>query len=163
MAAFTTTSADAVTPSAQAFFEQQAGVAVGQGHGAEFALWLAAMGEQPVNDDAPEQRNWHREIGAARARPLGYEHADVIAAGVYSQASQLSDFKLQDAIHPQPLIANSDPQRLPLELIANLDWQTLQRRKRKQQPEALPKRRRDPAKLYDVLQQLGIEPKQQLM
>ncbi|TDP40481.1 ribosomal S4p-like protein [Idiomarina aquatica] len=158
-----TSAAHTVESSAQAFFDHRASAAMAEGHGAEFALWLAAMGEQPINDDAPESINWTREIGAARARPLGYDQATVVASGVYNQANQLSDFKLQDAVHPQPLIANSDPQRLPLELIANLDWQTLQRRKRKQQPEALPKRRRDPAQLYDVLQQLGIEPNQQLM
>lgn len=163
MSAFNATSTSAAESSAQVYFDQQAGSAMGQGHGAEFALWLAAMGEQPVNDEPDSQPNWQREIGAARARPLGYEHAAFVASGVYASSSQLSDFKLQDAIHPQPLIANSDPQRLPLELIANLDWQTLQRRKQKQQPQIQPKRRRDPAKLYDVLQQLGIEPNHQLM
>jgi len=148
---------------AQEYFDRQAANAIGQGHGAEFTLWLAALGEQPLTDDAPASIDWQRTIGAARPRPLGYNDARFIASGVYQSASQLSDFKLQDAVHPQPLIPNSDPQRLPLELIANLDWQTLQRRKRAAAPEKLPKRRRDPAQLYDVLQQLGIEPKQQLM
>lgn len=149
--------------SAYQFFDQQAGDALGQGHGGEFALWLAAMGEQPVVEPTSTETNWQRTIGAGKSRPLGYNEAFALSAGVYQSSSQLSDFKLHDALHPQPLIANSDPQRLPLELIANLDWQTLQRRKRQKQPEALPKRRHDPARLYEVLQQLGIEPKQQLM
>lgn len=144
-------------------FDQQAGAALGHGLGGEFALWLAAMGEQPVVEPAAEDVNWHREIGAAKARPLGYQAFSMLAPGVSHSIAELSDFKLYDAVHPQPLVADSSPNRLPLELIANLDWQTLQRRKREQKPESLPKRRRDPAQLYEVLQQLGIEPSDQLM
>lgn len=153
----------AVAVNAHDFFDHQASSALGQGQGAEFALWLAAMGEQPIVHDEPSSTNWQRQIGAARSRPLGYENIQQFATGVHSNSAELSDFKLQDALHPQPLIPNSDPQRLPLELIANLDWQTLQRRKKRQQPQSLPKRRRDPAQLYEVLQQLGIEPNAQLM
>lgn len=158
-------SATHVDPSSDAFqqFDRNAGHAIGHGHGGEFALWLAAMGQQPVADEPPPTINWQREVGAARARPLGYNepHVDVISG--YYHAAAISDFKLMDALHPQPLIADSDPQRLPLELIANLDWQTRKRREQSKTEPVVPKRRRDPAKLYDVLQQLGIEPESSLM
>lgn len=163
MSGLSSGSAHVIDGNAHALFDKNASNAIAAGHGAEFALWLAAMGDEPVTDDAPEAPNWQREIGAARSRPLDYNPRVIPATGIYHSVSELSDFKLQDAMHPQPLVLDSDPQRLPLELLANLDWQTLQRRKRKAKPDALPKRRRDPAQLYDVLQQLGIEPNQQLM
>ncbi|WP_404402578.1 hypothetical protein LG288_04840 [Idiomarina seosinensis] len=145
------------------YFDQQAATALGHGHGAEFALWLAAMGEQTVVEEPPEQINWQRQIGAAQPRPLGYDQPYKQSNGVFNDVSQLADFKLHDALHPQPLAARSDPDRLPLELVANLDWQTLKRQKRKQQPEKLPDRHRDPSRLYEVLQQLGIAAEPQLM
>ncbi|MGM0481384.1 MAG: VC2046/SO_2500 family protein [Pseudomonadota bacterium] len=151
------------TLSVHEYFDQQAAAALDSGHGAEFALWLAAMGEQPVADEPAEQINWQRRLGAAQPRPLGYDQPYSSSSGVFGSTSQLTDFKLHDALHPQPLAAQSDPDRLPLELIANLDWQTLRRQKHKQQPQKLPRQRRDPAQLYDVLQQLGIAAESPLM
>ncbi|RUO68781.1 VC2046/SO_2500 family protein [Idiomarina ramblicola] len=149
----------AVQSNAADFFEQHAGEAVNHGFSGEFAYWVSALGADPVVSERPTEVNWQRSIGAGRARPLDVQPSTVMATGVYATVSQLSDFKLQDATHPQPLIPDATPDRLPLELIQNLDWRVRQRLDKKKQPELEEKkeyRHRGPAGLYDVLQKLGI-------
>ncbi|MGM0428737.1 MAG: VC2046/SO_2500 family protein [Pseudomonadota bacterium] len=149
----------AVQNNAAHFFEQHASEAVNHGFSGEFAYWVSALGADPVVSERSTEVNWQRSIGAGRARPLDVEPGSVMATGVYATVSQLSDFKLQDATHPQPLIFDATPDRLPLELIQNLDWKVRQRLEKKKQPQADDKndyRRKGPAGLYDVLQKLGI-------
>lgn len=149
----------AVQGNATHFFEQHASEAVNHGFAGEFAYWVSALGSDPVISERPAEVNWQRSIGAGRARPLDVQPGVVLASGVYASISQLSDFKLQDATHPQPLIPDATPGRLPLELIHNLDWRVRQRLEKKKQPQAEEKegyRHKGPAGLYDVLQKLGI-------
>jgi hypothetical protein len=149
----------AVQNNAAHFFEQHASEAVNHGFSGEFAYWVSALGADPVVSERPTEVNWQRSIGAGRARPLDVQPGAVMASGVYATVSQLSDFKLQDATHPQPLIPDATPDRLPLELIQNLDWKVRQRLEKKKQPQADDKkdyRHKGPAGLYDVLQKLGI-------
>lgn len=142
-------------------FEQHASEAVNHGFAGEFAYWVSALGADPVIDDNQyDQTNWQRAIGAARARPLEPAENVILASGVYKSVSQLSDFKLQDATHPQPLVPDASPDRLPIELLHNLDWRVRQRVEKKkskqEEPELNDYRKRGPAGLYDVLQKLGI-------
>ncbi|MCP1339631.1 hypothetical protein NJR55_08475 [Idiomarina sp. M1R2S28] len=149
----------AVQDNAAYFFEQHASEAVNHGFAGEFAYWVSALGAEPVVSERPAQVNWQRTIGAGRARPLDAKPGMVLASGVYATASQLSDFKLQDATHPQPLIPDATPDRLPLELLHNLDWRVRQRLEKKKQPQTEEKdeyKHKGPAGLYDVLQKLGI-------
>ncbi|MCK7460120.1 hypothetical protein [Idiomarina aminovorans] len=149
----------AVENQAAHFFEQHASEAVNHGFSGEFAYWVSALGADPVISECPSEVNWQRTIGAGRLRPLDVQSGAVLASGVYATASQLSDFKLQDATHPQPLIPDATPDRLPFELVQNLDWRVRQRLEKKKQPQTEEKdehRHRGPAGLYDVLQKLGI-------
>ncbi|MDV6315360.1 VC2046/SO_2500 family protein [Idiomarina sp. HP20-50] len=149
----------AVQNNAAYFFEQHASEAVNHGFAGEFAYWVSALGADPVISERSTDINWQRAIGAGRARPLDVQPGVVLASGVYANISQLSDFKLQDATHPQPLIPDATPGRLPLELLQNLDWRVRQRLDKKKQPQAEEKdeyKHKGPAGLYDVLQKLGI-------
>jgi hypothetical protein len=142
-------------------FEHHASEAVNHGFAGEFAYWVSALGADPVIDDNPYDKiNWQQAIGAAKARPLEPAENVVLASGVYKSVSQLSDFKLQDATHPQPLVPDASPDRLPIELLHNLDWRVRQRVEKKkskqEEPELNDYRKRGPAGLYDVLQKLGI-------
>jgi hypothetical protein len=150
-----------VQQKASDIFEQHASEAVNHGFAGEFAYWVSALGADPVIDDNQyDQTNWQRAIGAARARPLEPTENVVLASGVYKSVSQLSDFKLQDATHPQPLVPDASPDRLPIELLYNLDWRVRQRVEKKkskqEEPELNDYRKRGPVGLYDVLQKLGI-------
>ena len=149
----------AVENQAAHLFEQHASEAVNHGFSGEFAYWVSALGADPVISERPSNVNWQRTIGAGRSRPLDVQPGAVLAGGVYATASQLSDFKLQDATHPQPLIPDATPDRLPFELVQNLDWKVRQRLEKKKQPQTEEKdeyRHKGPAGLYDVLQKLGI-------
>lgn len=149
----------AVQDNAAYFFEQHASEAVNHGFAGEFAYWVSALGAEPVVSERSTEVNWQRTIGAGRARPLDVQPGAVLASGVYASVSQLSDFKLQDATHPQPLIPDATPGRLPLELIQNLDWRIRQRLEKKKQPKTEEHdeyKHKGPAGLYDVLQKLGI-------
>ncbi|WP_417440531.1 VC2046/SO_2500 family protein [Idiomarina sp.] len=159
MSQFSAVQNAAVENQAAHFFEQHASEAVNHGFAGEFAYWVSALGDDPVISERPAQVNWQRSIGAGRARPLDAKPGMVLASGVYATVSQLSDFKLQDATHPQPLIPDATPDRLPLELLHNLDWRVRQRLEKKKQPQTEEKdeyKHKGPAGLYDVLQKLGI-------
>lgn len=141
------------------FFEQRASEAVNRGFSGEFAYWVSALGSEPVLSGAPKEINWQRALGAGRSRPLDVQPGMVLAHGVYNNSSQLSDFQLEDATHPQPLVPDATPNRLPLELIQNLDWRVRQRAEKKKDENKEDKadsHHRGPAGLYDVLQKLGI-------
>lgn len=152
----------AVQHRASDIFEQHASEAVHHGFSGEFAYWVSALGADPVIDDNNYGTvNWQRAIGAGKARPLEPSANAVLAGGIYQSVSQLSDFKLQDATHPQPLVPDASPDRLPIELLHNLDWRVRQRFEKKklkhqEETELNDYRKRGPAGLYDVLQKLGI-------
>lgn len=141
------------------FFEQHASEAVNRGFSGEFAYWVSALGSEPVIPESPKEINWQRSLGAGRSRPLDVQAGMVLAHGVYDHISQLSDFQLEDATHPQPLVPDATPDRLPLELIQNLDWRVRQRMEKKKDSSKEEKtngHHNGPAGLYDVLQKLGI-------
>ncbi|PYE35472.1 ribosomal S4p-like protein [Idiomarina fontislapidosi] len=144
--------------------ETFANQALNSGFAATFAYWVSTLNEQPSIDGARlSEPNWQRRIGAARPRPLGAAIGYKIPAGVHSTVSELSHQRLSDALLPQPLVLDASPNRLPIELIANLDWKTRQRRQRATLPKREPARRNNPSRLYDVLQSMGIEDQQPLM
>lgn len=144
--------------------ETFANQALNSGFAATFAYWVSALNEQPAIEGAKHfEPNWQRRIGAARPRPLGAEPDYKIPAGVYTQVGELAQQRLHDALLPQPLVLDAAANRLPLELIANLDWKTRERRRRASIAHPKPPRRNNPARLYDVLQSMGIEDQQPLM
>ena len=144
--------------------ESFANEAINDGFAATFAYWVSALSDRPaVEGMTPPEPNWQRRIGAARPRPLDAGGHYKLPAGVYNDASELTQQRLVDALNPQPLVLDASPNRLPLELIANLDWQTRQRRQRSKLVKPQPQRRSNPSRLYDVLQAMGIEDQQPLM
>ncbi|OIM99941.1 hypothetical protein BFR57_05170 [Idiomarina sp. MD25a] len=144
--------------------ESFANQALNGGFAATFAYWVSTLNEQPSIDGAQRvEPDWQRLIGAAKPRPLGADADYKIPTGVYTHAAELSQQRLYDALKPQPLVIDASSNRLPIELIANLDWQTRKRRQRAQLTKANPPRRNNPSRLYDVLQSMGIEDHQSLM
>ncbi|EKE84831.1 VC2046/SO_2500 family protein [Idiomarina xiamenensis] len=149
--------------------QQRVAQALARGDQAEFAMWLAMFSphtdEQPQHQPLPptNEPDWRRLLGAAEARPLDLQHQRQTVPGVYTQRAELAAFQLADALTPQALVVDASPQRLPAELVDNLDWHTRQRRQQQlasatvQGPGNERPRRYREADLYDMLQQLGID------